>query len=196
MKDYIVWDLETSGLKPGVDKIIEIGMVIVRGGEVTEDKSWLLNHGIQLSDFTTELTGITQEMVDGGRVPQEAYAEFLSHFDEGLPNLTHNGWGFDMPFLFGALDKELYDKYKMPMVENMIDTAAIYKGQKLGMRINEGEKFHAFANRVMNIWAKGVKYNIPLCCEELGVSVEGADMHRASSDATLTHYIYQKLVTA
>lgn len=193
MKDYLVWDLETSGLTPGFDKINEIGLVVVRDGEVAHTQSWILNHGIKLEEFIINLTGITQEMVDAGRVPDEAHREFLAFFDEGLPNMTHNGWRFDMPFLFGEVAEDLREKYRLPMVENMIDTAVMYKAQKLNMARGEGEMFHMWAQRVMNVIAKGVKYNIPLCCDELGISKDGVTMHRACADALLTSQIYQKL---
>ena len=43
-------------------------------------------------------------------------------------------------------------------------------------------------------FAKGVKYNVAICCEELGVDRTGITQHRALGDCELTHEIYKKLL--
>ena len=48
----------------------------------------------------------------------------------------------------------------------------------------------------MNTFAKGVKYNVAICCEELGVDRTGITQHRALGDCELTHEIYKKLLNA
>ena len=197
---YVAWDLETSGLKPEESEILEIGCVRVENGEIAERKSWLLNHGIEISDTTVELTGITKEMIDEEGVdPQEAFAEFMEILTPGVPHLTHNGIRFDIPFLahhlcrkFGKTrgdHRELTDWLN----RYAIDTAVIIKGEKLGMEWQWGETFKEYADRVMNIIAKGVKYNVGICCEELDVDTEGLVQHRALADVELTHRIYQAI---
>ena len=57
-QDYVSVDLETTGLNPKIDKIIEIGMVIVRNGQVEQEYSTLVNPYQQLRPETVELTGI------------------------------------------------------------------------------------------------------------------------------------------
>ena len=61
---YVSLDLETSGLNPKLDKIIEIGAVKVRQGEVCEKFTTLVNPGLALSEHTLAITGITQAQVD------------------------------------------------------------------------------------------------------------------------------------
>ena len=62
-QDYVSVDLETTGLNPKIDKIIEIGMVIVRDGQVEQEYSTLVNPYQQLRPETVELTGIRDEML-------------------------------------------------------------------------------------------------------------------------------------
>lgn len=62
-QDYVSVDLETTGLNPKIDKIIEIGMVIVRNGQVEQEYSTLVNPYQQLRPETVELTGIRDEML-------------------------------------------------------------------------------------------------------------------------------------
>ena len=64
-EDYVSVDLETTGLNPKIDKIIEIGMVIVRNGQVEQEYSTLVNPYQQLRPETVELTGIRDEDADG-----------------------------------------------------------------------------------------------------------------------------------
>lgn len=193
---YVTWDLETTGLDAKTEKIIEIGAIKVVDGEITERKSWLINHGIFLSEKTTQITGITDEMIDAESVkPEVAFKEFMSMFDDvpNYANVTHNGYKFDMHFLFNSLPESLLEKYKKDLYLNMIDTAVLVKAEKLDLEQNNGELFISFASRVMNIRAFGVKYNIPLCCEELKIDTSDATFHRALGDATLTNEIYKKL---
>lgn len=62
-KNYICIDLETTGLNPKHDKIIEIGAVKVRDGKVAEVFETFVNPGRRLEERITELTGITDEQL-------------------------------------------------------------------------------------------------------------------------------------
>ena len=60
---YISIDLETTGLNPKLDKIIEIGGVKVLDGKVTDTFSTFVNPGMKLKERVVELTGIRDEML-------------------------------------------------------------------------------------------------------------------------------------
>ena len=192
---YISWDLETTGLSPSNDKIIEIGAVKVKDGSIVETKSWLLNHGIFLSEKITEITHITDEMIDAEAVkPEIAYAEFIEMFKDipDYANVTHNGLKFDILFLNNSLPEQ-YGFAKDKLLNNMIDTAVLVKADKLQMPRYPNESFKSWGERVMSVRAFGVKYNIPLCCEELKIDTRNATFHRAAGDAFLTNEIYKAL---
>lgn len=201
-KTYIAWDLETTGLSPEKDKILEIGMMLVRDGIVVESKNWMLNHGIKVPANITQITGITQEMVDAGVNPKSAIDEFIGMFDAvGYANLTHNGFRFDIPFLLTALVRDSTFDYveqgelKKLLYKNGMDSAVLYKARSLNLTQKEGESFPWFAKRVMDIKAFGVKYNVAHCCKDLQVDTEGATFHRALGDVDLTHKIFQKIIS-
>ena len=86
---YIALDLETTGLSPEQDRILEIGAVKVQDGQVRETYETLLNPGISISPRIQELTGITDEMAAGGKEPRAA-VEGLVEFCGELPLLGHN----------------------------------------------------------------------------------------------------------
>ena len=74
---YVCVDLETTGLNPKYEKIIEIGAVKVVEGEVIDTFSTFVNPGRKLEERITELTGICQEQVDGAPYIEEVLPQFL-----------------------------------------------------------------------------------------------------------------------
>jgi hypothetical protein len=74
-----------------------------------------------------------------------------------------------------------------------VDTAALYKSQKLGEAMSENETLLTFCRRVMDIRAFGVKFNVGVCCDELGIDRSRTEQHRTSGDVYLTHEIFKKL---
>lgn len=63
MMDYISLDLETTGLNPKRDRIIEVGAVKVHRGEVAGEFQSLVNPGRELGEKVCGLTGINDEML-------------------------------------------------------------------------------------------------------------------------------------
>lgn len=97
IRSYVSIDLETTGLNPKTDKIIEIGAVKVIDGQVVETFQTYINPGRKLEDRITELTGISQEQVDSAPVIAEVFPQ-LEVFLEDLPLLGHRIL-FDYSFL-------------------------------------------------------------------------------------------------
>lgn len=95
--DYVVLDLETTGLDPLEDRIIEIGAARVRGGEVVDTWNSLVRPPMPISGFITELTGITDEMVSDAPDEAEAVPRLLDFIGEDVV-MGHNVT-FDLRFL-------------------------------------------------------------------------------------------------
>ena len=89
INDYTVIDLETTGLNPKLDKIIEIGGVKVREGSVVEEFNTFVNPGRKLSERIIDLTGITDEEVEKAPYIEEILPEFLAFIGEDIL-LGHN----------------------------------------------------------------------------------------------------------
>lgn len=96
-QDYIAIDLETTGLDPKTDRIIEIGAVRVEMGVETAKFHTMVDPRRELAPLVTELTGITREMVDGAPVIEDVIGD-AADFCGGLPLLGHNVM-FDYRFL-------------------------------------------------------------------------------------------------
>lgn len=98
---YICIDLETTGLNPKMDKIIEIGAVKVIDGKVTDTFSALVNPGRILEERVSELTGITNDKLENAPYIEDILPA-LEDFLEDLPLLGHRIL-FDYSFLKKAM---------------------------------------------------------------------------------------------
>ncbi len=86
---YVVFDIETTGLSATRDKIIEIGAVKMSATSIIERFQIFVNPGEALSTFTTELTDITDEMLENAPSIEEALPQFLA-FAKGSILVAHN----------------------------------------------------------------------------------------------------------
>lgn len=94
---YISIDLETTGLNPKQDRIIEIGAIKVVEGKTVDSFSALVNPGCSLEERIVELTGIRDEELRDVPYIEEIFPE-LEEFLEDLPLLGHSIL-FDFSFL-------------------------------------------------------------------------------------------------
>lgn len=89
LKDYIVVDLEMTGLNPKRDHILEIGAVKVKDKKVQSTYSVLIRQEAPLEERIVQLTGITDEMASAGGETDAAVGAFLE-FAENLTWVGHN----------------------------------------------------------------------------------------------------------
>ncbi len=100
---FVVFDLETTGLKPEFHEIIEIGAIRVnRDSDHHDTFQALILPRKKIPKKITEITGITQNMVEkDGESLEMALPQFLEFIDE-LPLVSFNA-EFDMAFLINAV---------------------------------------------------------------------------------------------
>lgn len=104
IKNYVCVDVETTGLNPKVEKIIEIGAVKVINGEMTDRFQSFMNPGRKLEARIVALTGITDEMIADAPTAKEVMPRF-QEFCGDLPIMGHN-LSFDYGFLKRAMVNE------------------------------------------------------------------------------------------
>ena len=97
LKSYVCFDLETTGLDPLYNEIIEIGALKVRDGKVAERFMEFIHPQEEISPMITNLTGITNEMVANARPADAVISDFLE-FCENDVLIGHNV-GFDYSFM-------------------------------------------------------------------------------------------------
>ncbi len=163
--EFIVLDVETTGLAPGRHRVIEIGAVLVKGGEVAASFQSLIQPQRNIPQFITKFTGISARMV--ARAPKaSAVLPRLRDFIGGRPVVGHNV-GFDLGFLNYEADQcGLSPAFPL----EGIDTIALARRYIPGIR----------------------KANLDRVAAALHISVR--DRHRALPDATITARVFALLL--
>lgn len=163
--DYIVFDLETTGINPDWDAIIEISAVKVCGGKCATEYSTLVNPGRHIPARATAVNGITDDMVKDAPDIKTAIAGFMEFIGDGVL-VGHNIHTFDMNFAYDAawqaLGKELGNDYidTLYMARSCLPGLAHYKLTDVSeyFQINTEGAHRALNDCVMN----------QKCYEEMG----------------------------
>ena len=116
VKDYVVFDLETTGLDPKSSEIIEIGALKYINDELVDEFSVLIKPKDDIPSEITNITGIDDEMVKDALSIKEILPQFID-FIGNLTLIAHNS-SFDLSFI-----EENILKLDLPMIDNKnIDT--------------------------------------------------------------------------
>lgn len=102
---FVAFDLETTGVLPGVDKIVEIGAVRFVNGEIDAVYSTLVDPGIPIPEAASRVNRITNDMV-AGKPTIESLLPSFAEFCGDDPIVAHNA-PFDFQFL--AADVKRYE---------------------------------------------------------------------------------------
>ncbi len=132
VKDYVVFDLETTGIHQEQDAIIEISAVKVNGGKIVGEYSTLVNPKRHIPASATAVNGITDAMVADAPEIGEAIGGFLEFIGNSIL-VGHNIHTFDMNFaydaVFRAMGKKLDNDYvdTLYMARSCLPGLAHYK---------------------------------------------------------------------
>lgn len=188
---YTVIDFETTGLNPEVDRILEIGVCVVRSGREPLALSLMVNPGIEVPEVITRITGITQKDIDGEH--DTAYGlNWMRSLGLGDVIVGHNIIAFDKPFLEAECRRA--GLASLLAGRTIIDTAAIFLGHDQCIAPYVGETPEEYAARVVPTgYYNHRKYNLGHCAKTLGVSLDGIQLHRAAGDVLLTHRVFDAI---
>lgn len=100
--EFVVFDIETTGLSAMTCKITEIGAVLVQKGEVLKVFSTFVNPDGHIPEEITELTGITDDMVSDAPSQGDAVKAFIEFVGKRTV-VAHNA-NFDMGFIRRAAE--------------------------------------------------------------------------------------------
>ncbi|MBR1752078.1 MAG: type I-E CRISPR-associated endoribonuclease Cas2 [Ruminococcus sp.] len=161
--DYTVIDVETTGITDD-DRIIELGALKIREGEISESLSILIDPQMKISKEITALTGITDEMILAqGISSKEAMTRFIEFVGEDI--LIGHNIRFDLKYI-----QKQIKQAGIPALKNRTeDTMKLAKKKEF---IPEG-------------------YSLASVCKHYGITE--IQQHRALEDCRLTQRIYEKL---
>lgn len=105
---YIAFDVETTGLSPISDRIVEIGATIFQNGIVQRVFSSLVNPGISISQSASAVNHITNSMLNSAPSEKEVYSQLVDFLGDalcgGIVMCAHNA-KFDFDFLCNTLSR-------------------------------------------------------------------------------------------
>ncbi len=165
--NYTLVDLETTGLSPMYDSILEVSAIKVRENKIIDTYSSLVNPSspgsIYIDDFITELTGITSEMIKEAPYIKEIFPQFLDFIGSDIV-IGHNV-NFDINFIYDE-SVRLFGK---AFSNDFIDT------MRLSRRIHPEIKHHRLSDL-------SERY-----------SIDSAGAHRGLKDCEITKSCYDML---
>ena len=126
---YCVIDIETTGLSPDFDSIIEVSAVKYINGQETDHFTSLIkpedtyDDGSYIDEFIEELTGITNEMLSTAPNPVIVLRQLKDFLDDNI--LIGHNVNFDINFLYDNFTRYLSE----PFTNDFVDTMRIsFKG--------------------------------------------------------------------
>ncbi len=162
--DYVVFDLETTGVSKTKDQIVEIGAIKVKDGKVVDELSMFVNPNIPIPPEASAVNNITDDMVKNAPKKKEAMETFVNFIGESVL-VGHNISGFDMAFIWRDCE-EVFGKIPN---NDYIDTLRL---ARMVLPKNGSHKLTTLAEY----------YNIPI-----------VDAHRATGDCRMTKAVFEKL---
>ncbi len=115
-KEYVVFDLETTGLDVMNNGITEIGAVKIKNGRVSEQFTTLVKPDYPITEEITKITGITEEMVAKSPRITAVIGDFMK-FIQNTTLVAHNA-DFDMKFIKRFAGAEDYE-VKNPVLDTL-----------------------------------------------------------------------------
>ncbi len=170
---FVAFDVETTGLSPITDSIIEIGAIKVIGNRIVESEKFTFEELVhpldnkKLSKTIEDITGITNEEVSGARCIWEVLPDFMN-FCEDYVLLGFNCMAFDSRFMIRA------GRYSNIVIKNKYFDVMLFAD--------------LFKER-LGIYAR--KVSLRKLADRLGVTNPRA--HRALADAITTAKVFLKL---
>lgn len=114
---FVVFDLETTGFSAEVDRIIEIGAVKIKNGEIVDNFSKFVNPKIPIPFRIEKLTGINDSMVMEAKPIEKILPEFLEFCGDAVM-VAHNA-GFDTSFIINNAER-LGIKYDPTIMDTVL----------------------------------------------------------------------------
>lgn len=161
--DYVLVDIETTGLSPQRDDIIEIGAIKVKNNEVIDTYNTLINIGRNVPPYITKLTGITTDMIKSDGLETTEVLQSFMEFAGNNIIVGHNV-NFDINFIYDKCERYL-NKH---LTNDFIDT------MKIAKRLVETPN-----------------YKLGTLADYFQVDYNGA--HRGLKDVEITYEVYNKM---
>lgn len=131
--EYVIFDVETTGLSAIYDKVIELSAVKMIKGNVVAEFEEFIDPGFHLSETTTNLTSITDSMVQGSKTEAQVFREFREFYGDAI--LVGHNVTFDLGFMNTGYDRHGMEPINNPVIDTLTLARFLYPELK-GYRLN------------------------------------------------------------
>ena len=191
--EFVVFDLETTGLSAGSDRITEIGAVKVRGGEIVDVFNTFVNPGRHIPEKITQLTSITDAMVKDAPDEGEALKLWEQFCPPDAVLVAHNA-DFDCSFMSAAYARQ-QKLFRNTYIDTVTISRSLYKELKnhkldtVAEHLKVGEFHHhracddaeTLAKIFLRMMQDMRERNHIDCIEKINTSLVGADPRQLKS---------------
>ena len=115
-EEFVVFDIETTGLNSHTNEIIEIGAVKIKAGRIVDRYSQLINPERPIPYHITEITSITNEQVANEPKIDEVIGKFVDFIGDAVL-VAHNA-----PFDMGFIKRDIKKYLNIDLQSSVIDT--------------------------------------------------------------------------
>src|SRR5215216_407216 len=119
LEEFVVLDVETTGLQPSRQRIIEIAIAQFCAGAVTNQWESLCRPGRRVPAYITKLTGIDDDLLEDAPSFGDIAESAIGHLTNAV--IVGHNVGFDL----GFLNAELERVGRFPLVNDRLDTLAL-----------------------------------------------------------------------
>ena len=159
--EYVIFDLETTGLSSRLDKIIEFGAVKMKDGEIIDRKQMFINPKRQIPASITELTRIRQMDVDDAKPIEDVFDELVEFIGDAIL-IAHNA-SFDIGMLNAAARDLGRPEFSNPVIDTLPASRSMFDLRS---------------------------YRLGAVCRHYGVPYDGEGAHRADYDAEVLSSVF------
>ena len=164
--NYVVLDLETTGLNSYYDRIMEFGAVRVEHGIVTASIDLLINPERPIPPKIVKLTNITNEMLKNKPTIEEAIDKIIEFIGDAII-VTHNA-AFDMSFIQDTLERLGRPKLQNPTIDTLALSRYLFPDSKA--------------------------HRLGVLCKQFDVFYDSNAAHRADYDANVLNEVWQPMI--
>jgi DNA polymerase III epsilon subunit-like protein len=216
--DYVVLDMETSGLDPTADLVLQFGCVIVRAGKIVHTTraylNWVQPGFITEETLRNKMASVAAHMMDRGSAYRLSYDTVIAEGQDprfflpalletlhealanGLAIVGHNLVAYDLVML-SRLITQVTGSRLLVGTGAVWDTGMLEKGRQMrhipSMYENQIQWFNHIANA-----RRRIKWKLDGWCSDVydlwaKSGLDPTAAHDALGDAVLTHYLYQSI---
>ena len=139
LSNYVALDLETTGYDPGWDEIIEVGAVRIKEGGIVETFQSFIKPENEISEFVTEYTGITNNILSKAPVIVDIFPRFIEFIGSDTV-IAHNA-NHDVNFIYDNCNNLLQFDFKNNFIDTMRISRRIFKEHAHHRLIDLVERF-------------------------------------------------------